>query len=738
MPKRLAVLLCCYVLVGAATARAELHRLGYVSEDLSKVAPEREVKSIPVAAGAESFGLLPRVDLTSEMPPVGNQGQQGSCATWSIAYYHRTQLEYHERHWNLTDAHHRFSPAFVYNQVNGGGDNGSGFNNNMPLICEQGCASLADCPYNDHDCTSWPSESAYSHAIPFRAKTWAWFHTYDMTGINMIKQLLANGSTACLSIAVWDNFDNIAAHDYMYCASDREGEDRGGHLITFVGYDDTLTTHDGTGAFRMVNSWGPGWGQAGYFWMSYEAVMDSFLSQRSVGYLTDTVGYVPKLVARVRIDHPTRDRVGLGFTIGKRWSSYWLKNFRTWRHARTDQPFPANNMVFDLTFTVDDQGNVYDGASYITDKQTDSIYFIARDTRRDGKGGTVLSSSVQYLDWGTIFSTDSVPIAIPENGDDVAFGHRVWELDRDVATIWLFGPPGIVEPESSYAPSVEVRNNGRTAASFPVRLVIGAGYADTVQVNGLAPAHAETLEFTPWVVPARCTATVRCSTALTGDEYPGNDVYASPVWARFHDVALTEITSPGDTVDSGGFVNPRARVRNNGTQTEFVTATFRIPDEGYLRQSRVSVPSHEDMSVTLATWVPKVIGVHAFRCSLSLAGDAEPANDTMSGTVAVLPVGIEEARSAPPQFHLDVPHPSVFGRSVAIGYALPQAAEVSLSVYDVTGKLVRELWHGAGAAGEHRLAWNGCDEQGRPVPAGAYFCRLDAGDRRATAVLLKL
>ncbi len=729
MSRRLTVLLCCCVLIGAASARAELHRLGYVQEDLDKVAPEHQVKSIPVAPGAKSFNLLPYVDLTNEMPPVGNQGGQGSCASWSIVYYHRTQLEYRERHWDLTDPHHQFSPAFVYNQVNGGGDNGSGFGDNMPLICESGVASLADCPYHDNDPVSWPSESAYSKAIPYRTKDWAWFHTYDTTGINMIKQLLANGSTSCLSIGVWGNFDNIAAHNYMYCAADREGENRGGHLITFVGYDDTLTTVDGTGAFRMVNSWGPGWGQAGYFWMSYEAVMDSFLCpRREAAYLTDTVGYEPKLLARVRIDHPTRDRVGLDFTIGKRWSAYKMIQFRTWRRARTDRPFPANEMVFDLT----------DAASFIENKETDSIYFIATDSRRDGKAGTILNSSVQYIDWGTLFYSESNPLAIPDNGDVAPAGHRLWEPDRDVATTWIFGPSGIVEPESSYVPSVEVWNNSKTPATFPVLLTIGTGYVDTVLVSALQPAHAETLEFAPWVVPPRCTAMVRCSTALSDDEYSGNDVDSGQVLARYHDAALVEIVAPADTVDSGRIVYPQVRIRNNGTQTEYVTATFRIPDESYLRQSRVSVPSHEELPVIFATWVPKQLGTHAVRCSLSLAGDAEPVNDTMSGSVVIAAVGIAEGTQTPSQFRLDVPRPSVFDRSVAIGYALPKAAEVSLSVYDATGKLVRQLHRGNAAAGEYRLAWDGRDGQGRAVPSGAYFCRLDAGDRRATAVLLKL
>jgi hypothetical protein len=726
--RRLIPVLCCCVLIGAASARAELHRLGFIFEDLDKVAPEHEAKSIPVAPGAKSFSLVPSVDLTDEMPPVGNQGGQGSCGSWSIAYYHRTQLEYHERHWDLTDPNHQFSPAFCYNQVNGGGDNGSGFNTNMPLICESGVASLADCPYNDADPVSWPSESAYARAIPFRTKSWAWFHTYEMDDLDMIKQLLANGSTSSLSIGVWGNFDNIAAHDYMYCASDREGSNRGGHLVTFVGYDDTLTTHDGTGAFRMVNSWGKNWGQQGYFWMSYEAVLDSFLSGRSVGFLTDTVGYEPKLVARVRIDHPVRDRVGLRYSVGKRWSAYWLKDFRMWRRPRNDQPFPANNIVFDLT----------DGVDSIESGGTDSVYFWTWDTRSDDKTGSVLGSSVQYLDWGTMFASDSTPLAIPDDGGDVVAGHRIWDTDQDVAATDIFGPPGIVEPESAYVPSVEVRSNGKTAATFPVFLTISTGYADTVQVTGLAPAQAETLQFSAWVVPERCTATVRCSTALVGDEYGGNDVQTALVWARFHDVALMEITAPADTVDSGGFVNPRARILNNGTQAEYVTATFRIPDEGYLRSSRVSVPSHGEASVIFAAWVPKQIGGHALSCSLSLDGDAEPTNDTMGGFVTVRGVGVAEGESVPPAFRLEVPRPSVFGRSVVIGYALPRASEVSLSVYDATGALVRQLSHGRATAGDYRLTWDGRDEQGRAVPAGAYFCRLEAGELRAAAALLKL
>ena len=39
-----------------------------------------------------------------------------------------------------------------------------------------------------------------------------------------------------------------------------------GHAMCVVGYDDTLF---GTGAFKLINSWGTSWGNNGYFWMSY-------------------------------------------------------------------------------------------------------------------------------------------------------------------------------------------------------------------------------------------------------------------------------------------------------------------------------------------------------------------------------------------------------------------------------------------------------------------------------------
>jgi hypothetical protein len=62
-----------------------------------------------------------------------------------------------------------------------------------------------------------------------------------------------------------------------------------------------------------------------------------------------------------------------------------------------------------------------------------------------------------------------------------------------------------------------------------------------------------------------------------------------------------------------------------------------------------------------------------------------------------------------------------------------------VSIFDASGRLVRVLSVPQSlTSGTGSLSWDGRDRQGRLVPAGAYFCRLQAGDLRAAAALLKL
>jgi hypothetical protein len=65
-------------------------------------------------------------------------------------------------------------------------------------------------------------------------------------------------------------------------------------------------------------------------------------------------------------------------------------------------------------------------------------------------------------------------------------------------------------------------------------------------------------------------------------------------------------------------------------------------------------------------------------------------------------------------------HPNPFSGSTQIRLNLPSEARVSLSVYDVTGRLVRTLADGVMTAGEHNVNWNGKSTGGEHVAAGVY------------------
>ena len=77
------------------------------------------------------------------------------------------------------------------------------------------------------------------------------------------------------------------------------------------------------------------------------------------------------------------------------------------------------------------------------------------------------------------------------------------------------------------------------------------------------------------------------------------------------------------------------------------------------------------------------------------------------------------------KLHPLAPNPSRAFTNVR--FALSREADVSLAVYDVSGREMVELADGRWPAGEQSIKWNFSDGAGQPVPAGLYFVRLQAG-----------
>jgi hypothetical protein len=83
--------------------------------------------------------------------------------------------------------------------------------------------------------------------------------------------------------------------------------------------------------------------------------------------------------------------------------------------------------------------------------------------------------------------------------------------------------------------------------------------------------------------------------------------------------------------------------------------------------------------------------------------------------------------------------PNPFNGSVTIGYAVPAQGDamVSVAIYDVAGRMVRQLVSGTFAPGPYSAHWNGRDESGRTAASGVYYARARVGDLEAvTRVLL--
>jgi hypothetical protein len=75
--------------------------------------------------------------------------------------------------------------------------------------------------------------------------------------------------------------------------------------------------------------------------------------------------------------------------------------------------------------------------------------------------------------------------------------------------------------------------------------------------------------------------------------------------------------------------------------------------------------------------------------------------------------------------------PNPFRDRTQIAYSLPSAGNVSLRVYDVTGRTVRTLQNGFQKPGAYSVNWDSRDSRGRQVPHGVYFYRLDTPGFRA-------
>lgn len=125
------------------------------------------------------------------------------------------------------------------------------------------------------------------------------------------------------------------------------------------------------------------------------------------------------------------------------------------------------------------------------------------------------------------------------------------------------------------------------------------------------------------------------------------------------------------------------------------------------------------VSIDGANWV----GVdEAFGLALEPVLSAAQGGGTLGahgGGVALVSSGVETA--------LQSITPNPFNPDTEIQFTLREPTQVSICVYDVSGRLVVKLLNEFLAAGAHAATWNGRNGQGSIAASGVYFVRLSAG-----------
>ena len=90
----------------------------------------------------------------------------------------------------------------------------------------------------------------------------------------------------------------------------------------------------------------------------------------------------------------------------------------------------------------------------------------------------------------------------------------------------------------------------------------------------------------------------------------------------------------------------------------------------------------------------------------------------------------------PEEFALEQNYPNPFNPSTTIAYQLPTAENVSLIIYDVSGRQVRELLNENREAGSYTVQWDGRNQAGQTVATGLYIYQIRAGQFNQTHKML--
>jgi hypothetical protein len=83
-------------------------------------------------------------------------------------------------------------------------------------------------------------------------------------------------------------------------------------------------------------------------------------------------------------------------------------------------------------------------------------------------------------------------------------------------------------------------------------------------------------------------------------------------------------------------------------------------------------------------------------------------------------------------------YPNPFNSNTEIRFSLTQPDNISLRVFDIAGRLVKELANGSYDMGEHSVIWDGTNSSGGKVSSGIYFYSISTPEKAVTKKMVFL
>jgi C1A family cysteine protease len=196
---------------------------------------------------------LHSIDLSTDMNPVRNSGDEGSVVGFAIG----AAMEYMIYRHDFKKI--ELSPRYIYNNINKKFDGGALLEDGFEFVQKTGAVEERYWPYLQNHASD-PVPAPALTASHYKISAWQKINP----AVDEVKNILAKKIPVIIALTIFNSFMSAqVANTGIVPAPGKSETVVGGHAICLVGFDDDKKQ------LKFRNSWGSGWGDKGYFYISY-------------------------------------------------------------------------------------------------------------------------------------------------------------------------------------------------------------------------------------------------------------------------------------------------------------------------------------------------------------------------------------------------------------------------------------------------------------------------------------